>query len=125
MSFWTSLRISATFGPKWGLGMKLISAGALALALFAMPALAQDGEDKCAAYGELAQTIMELRQSGTVMSTLIAAMKSDPNNPAADMAILLIKEAYGRPQFSTEKNKTLATTEFRNDTELACYNATG
>lgn len=90
------------------------------VAAMAPAAAAATPEEVCPQIGEMAATIMQARQVGVIMST---AMATVPDNLLHDLAIDLVKKAYAVPQYSVDENRAQAVTEFRNDTELACYTA--
>ena len=73
----------------------------------------------CPDYGNLAQTIMTVRQSGTPMSTV---MSSISNGPASKAAKIMVTMAYSQPMYVVQENKDNAISEFRNKVELVCYN---
>lgn len=50
---------------------------------------------------------------------MVAATEAVPN-PYADLAILLVIEAFGRSQFSTDEDKARAIAAFRDEAELVC-----
>ena len=102
--------------------MKIILASVLGMSLCVAPisANAEQTSGECSVIGSLAQNIMEGRQSGREMSSMISATVSVPDNPYADLGILLIIEAFRRPQFFTDIEKDRAVTEFRNEAELVC-----
>lgn len=103
--------------------MKTIKA-ALILAAMLAPSVARAEGDICAEIGELAQTIMKGRQSGAVMSEMIAAAtRIDGPQPMKDLAVAMIREAFVTPQFSVDENRVEAALQFRNANELACYQA--
>lgn len=80
------------------------------------PASAKNTPEKiCPALGELAERIMELRQSGVVLSELMTLLDQEFRG----IAVM----AYGNPQYSTEKMRATAARDFRNSVEHACYTA--
>lgn len=88
---------------------------------FGLPVFAEETvQEKCTVIGQLAEEIMRGRQNGQIMSTAMASMPAD--NPFTPLAHILIRQAYGKPQFQTEEVKANAIVDFRNQTELACYN---
>lgn len=74
----------------------------------------------CGSMGDFAEAVMARRQEGVVMSALRAAVL-DPASPYYDAMSSVIIEAYGKPRYSTEEYRAEAITNFRNDTELTCY----
>lgn len=92
--------------------MKTISLIA-ALSLAVAHAHAQSAD--CAIIGDLAQAIMEVRQSGVPMSD---AMRISGDNDAIRAIVIA---AYSYPRFRTERVKSEAIADFRNEFELMCY----
>lgn len=99
--------------------MHRFTAAALLLALAVPPAFSNEADKVCPSIGEMAEKIMSARQSGTIMSTAMAAVPAD--NALRDLAIELVKRAYAVPQYSVQENRDQAVIKFRNDTELECY----
>jgi len=97
--------------------MNTIKATLAAMALWVTPVLAQE-EDPCIIWGELAATIMELRQGGVNMGT---AMNATDN----ELARMLLIAAYETPRFSTEGYKQQAIEDFANEVMMACYKELG
>jgi len=87
-----------------------------AMALWVTPVFAQ--EDPCTIWGELAATIMELRQGGINMGT---AMNATDN----ELARMLVIAAYETPRFSTEGYKQQAIEDFANEVMMVCYKELG
>lgn len=77
-----------------------------------LPTAAMADDDNCEGVGELAQVVMEVRQSNVPISEVIKA------SPGFKKLIL---EAYKEPVWSAERNKKEAALKFRNKFELACY----
>lgn len=94
--------------------MNTIKATMVAIALWVTPVLSQETEDPCPTWGQLAATIMELRQGGVSMAELM-------NVTDNDVARQLVIAAYDIPQYSTSRYKERAITEFANDVMLVCY----
>ena len=103
---------------------KLLTAIALVLTV-TMPALS---DDTCTQIALYAEKVMEYRQAG---KSIIEAFKEIP---AAEIAAFpeenlrvfregVIKEAYGKPFFSTSEMKTRATVDFMNSYYLGCEKA--
>ena len=87
----------------------------LALALVANPLTAET--DLCKSLGDLAETVMSLRQQGTEMSSMMAISEE----PFVREMILI---AYDQPRFSSAEYQERATRDFRNEVEAGCYEAT-
>ena len=77
------------------------------------PAQAQPAD--CALVGDVAQSIMEERQSGVPMSD---AMRVAGDNEALRAMVVA---AYSYPRFSSDSYRKEAATDFRNEIELICY----
>lgn len=69
----------------------------------------------CETRGEYAVTIMELRQAGVPLSTLLKRVKKGTSNYNA---VLL---AYEQLRYPTEEYQKQAIENFRNDIELSCF----
>ena len=92
--------------------MNTIKATMAAAALWVTPVFAQ--EDPCIILGELAATIMELRQGGANMGDVISLSDNE-------LARMLVIEAYDTPRFSTEGYKQQAIADFANGVMVVCY----
>jgi hypothetical protein len=81
----------------------------------------QEDLDKiCVSYGNAAESLMQARQSGVSMSSMMAPLTG---NPAAKMMRPLIIEAFTVPRYSTGDFKRQAVNDFRAKAELACFKA--
>ena len=89
----------------------------IAAAIIAIMPMAAQAQDKvsCELVGDLAQVIMENRQAGAILSR---QMKIADGNAFVEA---LVREAYSRPRYSTQRHQDRVVTEFRNDAELICY----
>lgn len=98
---------------------KILILSALAL-LMAVPAAAKT--DICKSYGSLAYAVMEKRQNGMRLSSLLEIVDSTsaPEGQKA-MSRLIVKLAYDVPRFSTDAYKAQAATDFSNEVEAGCY----
>jgi hypothetical protein len=99
----------------------LLAAAAL-LALTTAPAPAETPLEACAMIGELAEAIMDGRQSGMAMSTMMGIVPAK-EDPARDLIAALIAEAYDSPRFGTPQNQRRAVQDFRNNVEAQCFKA--
>lgn len=99
--------------------MRHVVAICLTMGLSIPTGFAAEPEEVCPSIGEMAASIMQARQGGTIMSTAMGLVPAD--NILRDLAVDLVKKAYAVPQYSVEENRNRAVIEFRNDTELACY----
>lgn len=74
--------------------------------------------EKCSVVGEIAQSIMELRQANMPMSELMSAFDGVE---AGELAKIMISDAYSRSSYSTEQVQNRVIAEFRNEWEYLCY----
>lgn len=103
---------------------KILSFTSFAFA-FAFPALAnaQDTE-LCGKWGLFAETVMEQRQDGVRMTTVMGNAEANliPLAPeSADLIKSIVVSAYDKPRMSAEKNKRTYVEDFRNEIELLCF----
>lgn len=90
--------------------------------LMTLPFTAQAQEiDGCVALSTLAESIMSARQSNIDMVQVMEIANSDPN--ISKVVVLLTKEAYSMPRFSTERIQQETIREFKNDVYLQCLNS--
>jgi hypothetical protein len=70
----------------------------------------------CSLYGQMAYTIMNMRQQGRSMTELMKgeAARSD------ELIQLMITQAYKYPRFQSERHINQAKADFRNEVEVAC-----
>lgn len=83
----------------------------------ATPSIAQETKDPCIIWGELAATIMELRQEGVNMGSAMGVTDNE-------LARMLVIAAYETPRFSTEDYKQQAIQDFANEVMTICYKET-
>lgn len=95
----------------------LLAAGAINLAVTHHA----DADDACPSIGELARTVMKLRQHDVALSKVIAVVDTldDAGGRKAGKALVML--AYQQPDFSSEEMQASAIAEFGNAAELACY----
>ena len=78
----------------------------------------------CMQFNDVAKGIMQHRQNGVELSTLLKGMTnpsdSEEQSKAVDMAVTIIKAAYDTPRFRTHDAQQRAITEFANDVLLTC-----
>jgi hypothetical protein len=101
--------------------VSVLTAAALAVTA-AAPAksqsrIAPETEAFCLQLGEMAGVIMDLRQSGSVMSDVIAPAPSE----IRDLAISVAVAAFQHPRYSTFANQQQAIRDFRSEQEADCY----
>lgn len=108
---------------------KLLQGAALTVTLFAMPGHAQTEPSQasvCPAFGEIAETIMQNRQGGTSLSSMMGVVDSIAEGQNSDVKTFLrglIMDAYAVPRFQALANQQRATEDFRNAVERDCYEA--
>lgn len=91
---------------------KLILAAAIAVS--SMPVFSAD----CNGIANLASSIMEVRQQGVSMRKVIAALSDDKG--ISDIAMAMVKDAYDRPQFGTDKYQAKEIVSFEDVWFKAC-----
>lgn len=84
---------------------------------FAAPTLAQTAAETCPVIGELAESIMEARQSGVSVSDMMAV--ADGN----EFFEGLVLTAFESPRYTTEEYRLREAQDFRNAVEAMCYSA--
>jgi hypothetical protein len=85
---------------------------------------AAQANDPCHAFGYLAGSVMEARQSGVDMSDMMAIIAAE-GGPAVDVARLMVIEAYGKPRYRGAEMIQREIEDFKNDAMLACYVGVG
>ena len=93
--------------------MKTIFA-AVAVSLMMSPAVAATADNTCTMVGKVAIAAMTSRQNGVPLATMLEITSTSP------LARTIVLEAYSKPKFSSEKNKTDYITEFGNVVMLTC-----
>jgi hypothetical protein len=88
----------------------------LALA-FTTPALAQSAAETCPSLGELAESIMEARQSGASVSDMMAVAEGN------EFVEGLVLTAFESPRYATPEFRIREIENFRNSIEALCYSA--
>ena len=88
----------------------------IALAVLAATTTAQ-AETICETYSGLAETIMDGRQTGTSMATMIAIVSDDA------YATHIVRTAYEQPRWHTDESQQRAIEGFRDEVYLECYKA--
>lgn len=86
----------------------------IALAVMAATTTAQ-AETMCETYSGLAETIMDGRQTGTPMATMIAIVSDDA------YATHMVRTAYEQTRWHTGENQQRAIEDFRDAVYLECY----
>ena len=77
---------------------------------------AQAEQDICSAYGSLSAEAMRVRHAGVPLSQALSASEDE-------FVRAVLREAYSRPRMSTDRGIERSVQDFRNDVELACYEA--
>jgi hypothetical protein len=104
----------------------LLTAAVLA---FASPAHAETATaderplEFCEMIGGWAQTVMETRQRGVVLSQVMVALGDDNASPEAAKVVVrdMALHAYQQPRHAGTEERMLAAANFRNEYETACY----
>lgn len=94
---------------------KLLLATALTLSI---PFTAQANTntlETCEIYSNIAESVMEFRQMGGDMATLMQKMSG------YELSKSLILAAFKKPHYHTEGNQRRAIQDFKNEAFLACY----
>lgn len=81
--------------------------------------------DGCATLGETSATIMDTRQSGAPMSSLMQAANDLPDADLGQLMRDVIVAAYEVPRYSSAGMKKQAVQEFQNRIERECYQMSG
>jgi hypothetical protein len=78
--------------------------------------------DICANLSTMATSIMEARQMGLPINTLLQAVETGAEGDATmlEISTTLVLEAYETPKYSTEPMKEEAATEFGNKMYIEC-----
>lgn len=98
--------------------VKVIGYMFLALTLNSSASWADDtkgSEDGCAVVHAFAKTVMEARQEGVSLVTMIGIAGDD------SVAKAIVMGAYEKPQYSGEEYRAKEASEFSNDIALECY----
>lgn len=97
--------------------MKKITGILLLIVGLSTPCFAADWKETCSSVGELARTIMEKRQAGVSMETLMNAVSMKENNGLVEELVI---SAYEKSQYNGADYKRKAIAEFRDDAYLQC-----
>lgn len=97
--------------------------GAALAAANSVFAQANDAIEVCTSVGELAESIMQHRQSGTSMSLLMSVVTEGLDDDSASRNVVagMIRSAYGEPRFSTDRMQRRSIEDFRNSYEAMCF----
>jgi Sec7-like guanine-nucleotide exchange factor len=93
----------------------------LILFSFAAAATAEDASEtlspsqRCAKMSQLAEQIMDLRQTGASMASVMEIATGN------ELLVSIVVEAYKRNRYETKDMQTRATTDFANDFYLECF----
>lgn len=83
------------------------------------PAKAEDHEEFCESYANLAESIMTSRQLGMSLSDLLAVTSDE----LSGLTRPLILAAYKRSRFSTESYRAEIIADFRNEAHVTCLSS--
>ena len=75
-----------------------------------------DVHTKCKYFGNLAEKVMQARQQGIPLSTVLEIFEGD-----AEKNIII--NAYKKTQWQTETSQSREIKSYRNEVELICYEA--
>ena len=77
--------------------------------------------ENCKVITKAAETIMDGRQNGTSAADFYENIeKNVKDDQAKKILMILVKEAYKTPKFSTAEYKLNAISEFKNECMVAC-----
>ena len=80
-----------------------------------------DQFETCKVITKAAESIMDGRQNGTNAEDFYERIeKTVKDEQAKEILMILVKEAYKTPKFSTEEYKLNAVSEFKNKCMIAC-----
>lgn len=90
------------------------------LIFFSTQATAQSNLTGCAAFEDLARTIMTARQNGLPLRTI---MELVPEGEGSDLVSEIVMSAYEHPQYSSPQMQYETINEFANMNYLLCLRA--
>ena len=93
---------------------KLLLAAALSASFTA------SANKNCDAIERMAGAIMESRQLGVLYSDIYKLLSAEKNETARKVGLALVKEAYDRPKYDTEKYQHREISKFRNNVYKIC-----
>lgn len=73
----------------------------------------------CDSIGSLSRSVMEARQTGVALSSMLAI--ADKHPLTRDLVRRIIMDAYSRPRFNTKEFQERATDDFSTSWELSCH----
>jgi hypothetical protein len=100
--------------------MRKLVLSLIVVCCFASVSFAGEKEDLCVKWAKLAETIMEKRQAGVPMTTMMQVLKE---SEIKNEALFLVKKAYGTPFYGTKRYKLEAINEFSNKALIGCLNS--
>ena len=101
--------------------IKSIKFATLALAIIASSGAIAGQLESCKTIANAAEGIMDGRQNGTSAAEVYDRIeKGVKDKPAKNTLMLMVKEAYKTPKFSTNEYKNNAVSEFKNEYMIAC-----
>ncbi len=75
--------------------------------------------EMCVGIGEFAATLMQNRQTGVPMSSIMARLPGD--DPSTNAVRAIVISAYEVPRWGSPEFQANAIADFRNAIELQCY----
>jgi len=78
---------------------------------------AEDWREKCETLGNIAETLMEVRQQGVPMSNLMNEFRG------VKLMEELVIEAYKTPRYSTPRIQKRVVQDFKNEVYMECVSA--
>lgn len=88
-------------------------------AILASSSSVQAEELDCAFFSKVAEKVMEARQVGVSMTSVMGAFEKVANDNGFYEGLIML--AYEQPRYSTESAQQRAIEDFRDDTALTCY----
>lgn len=86
-------------------------------------ALAEPVTAGCESFGQLAEELMTARQLGLPMSRVLDVAGAAWGDEDTGLLYALVEGAYAEPRYTVPENQRRAVQDYRNEVELACYQA--
>jgi hypothetical protein len=77
----------------------------------------------CEGFGQLAEELMIARQMGVPMSRVMEVAEAGWGDEDVDLLRQMVVMAYEVPRYATDEYQRRAVADYRNEVELACYQA--
>lgn len=110
---------------------KMVLCGLLLITLFTVPAFATeeklseaDTHKLCTSISGLATQVMEARQANVSMSTMMEKALEVENEAIRTIEVEMIKDAYKKSAYSSEKYRREAVRDFENTWYFVCLKMT-